>query len=93
MFFFHQGTEQAAEDAGSSWTGWAVTSITSKLYKGGQTPTAAGDTSMSGAGEQNPNTQKSTKGSVKVKLLIMRRVRHNLPHGRSDSLIYRLLEI
>lgn len=37
---FAVSAEQAAEteNAGSSWTGWAVSSLTSKLYRGGHTP-------------------------------------------------------
>ena len=40
FFFFAVSAEQAAEteNAGSSWTGWAVSSLTSKLYRGGHTP-------------------------------------------------------
>lgn len=51
--------EQAqAESAGgsSSWTGWAVSSLTSKLYRGGNTPAGAtepGKTTTTGK-EKNP---------------------------------------
>lgn len=51
-------TEQTPESAssGSSWTGWAVTSLTSKLYRGGNTlaDTTEPDKNTTTNKERNP---------------------------------------
>ncbi|XP_031569276.1 N-terminal kinase-like protein [Actinia tenebrosa] len=61
-FINKTAAEQTAEDAGSSWTGWAMTSLTSKLYKGGPAPTAGANESSTppppAATEKNPPKSK-----------------------------------
>jgi len=62
---FVPATEQAAGDAGtSSWTGWAVTSLTSKLYKGGPDNTGSNKTVTAPAtgGEGSTENTKTDKG-------------------------------
>ena len=61
FFFFAVSAEQAAatENAGSSWTGWAVSSLTSKLYRGGHTssgPAEPEKNKTSGKQENTGNT-------------------------------------
>ena len=53
--------EQTPESAssGSSWTGWAVTSLTSKLYRGGNTPPDATEPDKNTTTNKERNTGKA----------------------------------
>ncbi|KAK2553826.1 N-terminal kinase-like protein [Acropora cervicornis] len=59
--------EQAAEteNAGSSWTGWAVSSLTSKLYRGGHTPAGPAEPEKNKTSGKQENAGKTNEG-VKV---------------------------
>ncbi|XP_074630282.1 N-terminal kinase-like protein [Acropora palmata] len=56
--------EQAAEteNAGSSWTGWAVSSLTSKLYRGGHTPAGPAEPEKNKTSGKQENAGKTKEG-------------------------------
>lgn len=63
-------TAESSAGGGSSWTGWAVSSLTSKLYRGGNTPAGTAtepDKDTTAGKDKNPDATKASEKTTEVR--------------------------
>lgn len=73
-----------ASQNASSWTGWAVTSLTSRFYRGGNKPNAPGSSGPQQGSEAKPDASSSKPGPAKDERTSSTRV-DGSHHRDSDS--------
>lgn len=79
--------EQTAQAAagGSSWTGWAVSSLTSKLYRGGNTPNGSAEPENNKRTDKEENPDKTAESKTVHKIPTDSRAREAAPKENAND--------